>query len=63
MGRVYTFLKTKTSAADTYMTYTREYPPGGSKGITTDFQLFFFNFEQTRTVTVFGEHGTMAHIP
>ena len=28
---------------------------------TTDFQLFF-NFEQTRTVTIFGEHGIMAHI-
>ena len=22
-----------------------------------------FNFEQTRTVTVFGEHDIMAHIP
>ena len=29
---------------------------------TTDFQLVF-NFEQTRTVTIFGEHGIMAHIP
>ena len=29
---------------------------------TTDFQLVF-NFEQTRTVTIFGEHGTMAHMP
>ena len=29
---------------------------------TTDFQLVF-NLEQTRTVTIFGEHGTMAHIP
>ena len=29
---------------------------------TTDFQLFL-NFEQTRTVTIFGEHGIMAHIP
>ena len=28
---------------------------------TTDFQLVF-NFEQTRTVTIFGEHGIMAHI-
>ena len=28
----------------------------------TDFQLVF-NFEQTRTVTIFGEHGMMAHIP
>ena len=28
----------------------------------TDFQLDF-NFEQTRTVTMFGEHGIMAHIP
>ena len=29
---------------------------------TTDFQLAF-NFEQTRTVTIFGENGMMAHIP
>ena len=29
---------------------------------TTDFQLIF-NFEQTRTVTIFGEHGIMARIP
>ena len=29
---------------------------------TTDFQLVF-NFEQTRTVTIFGEPGIMAHIP
>ena len=29
---------------------------------TTDFQLVL-NFEQTRTVTIFGEHGIMAHIP
>ena len=29
---------------------------------TTDFQRDF-NFEQTRTVTIFGEHGIMAHIP
>ena len=28
----------------------------------TDFQLSF-NFEQTRTVTIFGEHGIMANIP
>ena len=28
----------------------------------TDFQLVF-NFEQTRTVTMFGGHGVMAHIP
>ena len=28
---------------------------------TTDFQLVF-NFEQMRTVTIFGEHGTLAHI-
>ena len=28
----------------------------------TDFQLVF-NFEQTRTVTIFGEHGIMAHTP
>ena len=29
---------------------------------TTDFQLVF-NSEQTRTVTIFEEHGLMAHIP
>ena len=29
---------------------------------TTDFQVVF-NFEQTRTVTIFGEHGIMAHVP
>ena len=29
---------------------------------TNDFQLVF-NFEQTRTVTILGEHGIMAHIP
>ena len=29
---------------------------------TADFQLVF-NFEQTRTVTIFEEHGTMGHIP
>ena len=29
---------------------------------TPDFQLVF-NFEQTRSVTIFGEHGIMAHIP
>ena len=29
---------------------------------TTDFQLVF-NFEQTRKVTIFGEHGIMADIP
>ena len=28
---------------------------------TTDFQLVF-NFEQTRTVTIFGNYGIMAHI-
>ena len=28
---------------------------------TTDFQLVF-NFEQTRTVTIFGENGIMTHI-
>ena len=28
---------------------------------TIDFQ-FVFNFEPTRTVTIFGEHGIMAHI-
>ena len=29
---------------------------------TTGF-LLIFNFERTRTVTIFGEHCTMAHIP
>ena len=29
---------------------------------TTDFQRVF-NFEQTSTVTIFVEHGIMAHIP
>ena len=29
---------------------------------TIDFQ-FVSNFEQTCTVTIFGEHGIMAHIP
>ena len=29
---------------------------------TTDFQLVF-NFEQTRTHTVFGDNGVIAHIP
>ena len=29
---------------------------------TTNFQLVF-NFEQMCTVTLFGEHGIMAHIP
>ena len=28
--------------------------------ILSDFQ-FVFNFEQTRTVAIFGEHGVMAH--
>ena len=28
---------------------------------TTDFQTVF-NFEQTCTVTIFGEHGIMAHV-
>ena len=29
---------------------------------TTEFQ-FVLNFEQTRAVTIFGEHGIVAHIP
>ena len=29
---------------------------------TTAFQLIF-NFQQARTVIVFGQHGIMAHIP
>ena len=32
------------------------------KNPATDFQLVF-NFELTRTVTIFGEHGIMAYIP
>ena len=30
--------------------------------ISTKFHLVF-DFEQTRTVTIIGEHGIMAHIP
>ena len=30
--------------------------------ISTEFHLVF-DFEQTRTVTIIGEHGIMAHIP
>ena len=40
----------------------REFFPTLFVNKTTDFQLVF-NFEQTRTVTIFGEHGIMAHIP
>ena len=29
---------------------------------TTNFQLLF-NFEQTRTVAIFGDNGVIAHIP
>ena len=29
---------------------------------TSDFQLVF-DFEQTRTITIFGGHGIMAHMP
>ena len=30
--------------------------------ISTEFHLVF-DFEQTRTVTIIGEHGILAHIP
>ena len=30
--------------------------------ISTEFHLVFY-FEQTRTVTIIGEHGIMAYIP
>ena len=30
---------------------------------TSHFFSLVFNFEQTRTVTIFGEHGIMAHMP
>ena len=30
--------------------------------ILPDFQLVF-NFEQTRTVNIYGKHGIMAHLP
>ena len=36
--------------------------PTKYREFTTDYQLVF-NFEQTRTVTIFGEHGITAHIP
>ena len=45
-------LKTPTEYREFFPTFVK----------TTDFQLVF-NFEQTRTVTIFGEHGVMAHIP
>ena len=41
--------------------YEISYPTSGSVK-TTDFQLVF-DFEKTRTVTIFGGHGIMAHIP
>ena len=40
--------------------YRELFPPLFVK--TTDFQLVF-NFEQTWTVTIFGEHSIVAHIP
>ena len=39
--------------------YREFFPPLFGK--TTDFQLVF-NFEQTGTVTIFGEYGLMSHI-
>ena len=43
------------------LTKYREFSPTLSVN-TTDFQLLF-NFEQTRTITIFGGHGIMARIP
>ena len=40
----------------------REFFPTLFVRTTSQFQLVL-NFEQTRTVTIFGEHGIMAHIP
>ena len=51
-GRIIVLLKTPTK-------YRKFFPTLFVK--TTDFQLVF-NFEQTRTVTIFGEHDIMAHI-
>ena len=42
------------------------YPTSATLSVKrTDFQLDFqlVNFEQTRTVTIFGHHGIMAYIP
>ena len=33
------------------------------KNCSTKNAQLVFNFEQTRTVTIFGEHGMMAHLP
>ena len=52
-SRIIVLLKTATKHPQFFPTLLVE---------TTDFQLVF-NFEQTRTVTIFGEHGIMAHIP
>ena len=43
-----------------YKTSTKLFPTLFIKA--TDFQLVF-NFEQARTVTIFGDDGIMAHIP
>ena len=53
VSRIIVLLKTSTK-------YREFFPTLFVK--TTDFQLVFY-FEQTRTVTVFVEHGIMAHIP
>ena len=52
-SRIIVLLKTPTK-------YREFFPPLFVK--TTDFQLVF-DFEQGRTVTIFGEPGIMAHIP
>ena len=52
-SRIIVLLKTPTKYGEFFPTFFVK---------TTDFQLVF-NFEQMRTVTIFGEHGVMAHIP
>ena len=52
-GIYFVFLKTPSKNREFFATLFEK---------TTDFQLVF-NFEQMRTVTLFGEHGIMAHIP
>ena len=51
--RIIVFSKTPTKYREFFLTLFVK---------TTDFQLVF-NFEQTRTVTIFGGHGIMAHMP
>ena len=52
-GGIIVLLKTPTKYREFFPTFFVK---------TTDFQLVF-NFERTRTVTIFEEHGIMAHIP